>query len=137
MSGSIYFKWFAVVIGDQPQLAQCLEDEATGGWHGPAVGVEPSHVGVGGELGADLTFDQAEDEQRRADNGDQSSDPAVVLQEDRSDREWAFDGAVAAFDVRGLSFVRCRTSLASMSAGRSARHRDGDREDRLGDHCGR
>ena len=47
---------------------------------------------------ADLTFDQAEDQQGQADHGDQGGDPAVGLQEQGGDRERAFELAVAALD---------------------------------------
>jgi hypothetical protein len=52
-----------VVGGDEAEVVEGFEDESSGGFHGGAVvGVEADHVGVGGEVGADFAFDEAEDE---------------------------------------------------------------------------
>ena len=57
-----------------------------------------------GEAVSGLAFDQAEDEQGQADDGDQRVDAAVVLQVQVGDGERAFECLVAAFD-RFLSLV--------------------------------
>ncbi|MDX3111119.1 hypothetical protein [Nonomuraea angiospora] len=65
---------------DQPDASQRVQDELAGGNGGPA-GVQPVDLGrsAGGQCEADLAFDQAEDEQSQADDGDQRVDAAVVL----------------------------------------------------------
>ena len=65
---------------------------------GAVAGQAGHHPAVRGQGLADLPFDQAEDQQGQADHGDQGGDAAVGLQEQRGDREGAFELAVAAFD---------------------------------------
>jgi hypothetical protein len=61
--------------------------------------VQARHLGLAlfGEAVPDLAFYQAEDEQGQADDGDQSGDAPVVLAEQGSDGEGAFERGVAAF----------------------------------------
>ena len=47
---------------------------------------------------AERSFDEAEDEQGEADDGDEGFDAPVVLQEHGGDGEGSFEVAVAAFD---------------------------------------
>jgi hypothetical protein len=54
-----------------------------------------------------LAFDQAEDEQGQADDGDQRSDAAVVLQVQGGHGQWSLERRVAAFD-RFLTLVQAQ-----------------------------
>ena len=69
----------------QPQAGQRLEDEPPGGL-GRLADVQLLEHAGGGDGAADLAFDQAEDEQRQADHGDQRLDAAVGLHKQRRDR---------------------------------------------------
>jgi hypothetical protein len=118
-SGVRDFGWLLVVGGDEAEVVEGLQDEAAGGSGGTVVeAVEPDHVGVAllGEAGADFSFDEAEDEQGEADDGDEGGDPPVVLQEHGCDREGSFDRGVALFHD-GLAFVAAQDFGGSASAG--------------------
>ena len=90
----------AVVGGDQAEVGEGLEDGAAGGPGGGClVAGQAGHgAAVGGQGLADLTFDEAEDQQGQADHGDQGGDAAAGLQEQGGNRERAFELAVAALD---------------------------------------
>src|SRR5436190_21700226 len=65
--------------GDEAEFAECLEDEPSGGFAGPAVvDVKADHLGGGGEVAPDCALGEAEDQQGEADDGDQGGDPTVV-----------------------------------------------------------
>ncbi len=78
------------------------EDVGAGGFAHPALGQErQSLVGllvVGLERGAQLGFEEPEDQQRDPDDRDECVDAVVVVQKDRTDLEGLFEVAVAAFD---------------------------------------
>ena len=64
----------------QPEFAECLEDESSGGLSWAAVvDVEAAYLGVRGQVSADFAFDEAEDEQGQADHGDQGGDPTAQV----------------------------------------------------------
>lgn len=65
---------------------ECGEDESAGG-DGGSSGVEAIDLGgvLLGEGVSDLAFDEAQDEQGQADDGDQGGDPPVVLEVESSD----------------------------------------------------
>ena len=63
------------------------EDVAAGRFGGAAFGEQSGDLVCVAEGLAGLGLDQAEDEQREADDADQGVDPVVVVQEDRADFE--------------------------------------------------
>src|SRR6266542_1613838 len=73
----------------EPQPGQRGEDQPAGGLGG-AVSPQPIKLLGGGDRLADLTFDQAEDQQGQADDGDQGGDAPVVFEEHRRHRQRAF-----------------------------------------------
>src|SRR6266540_3962497 len=77
------------------QVVEGGEDAATGGFGGAAFAEQAGQLGVGAEGAAQVGFDEAEDEQGDADDGDQRGDAVVVVQEDRADLEGLFEIAVA------------------------------------------
>src|ERR1035438_6943022 len=91
---------FAGGGGNQARVGGGREDGSAGGpGRGEAVaGQAGHHLAVGAQGVADLPFYQAEDQQGQADHRDQSGDASVGLEEQGSDREGAFEVAVAAFD---------------------------------------
>ncbi|WP_211593464.1 hypothetical protein [Microbispora sp. H10836] len=93
------------VSGNDLHAGQSVEDELAGG-DGRSSGVQALDCGpvLFGQCLPDLAFDQTEDEQGQADDGDQGGDAPVVLQVEGRDGQRAFEGGVAAFD-RFLSFV--------------------------------
>jgi hypothetical protein len=82
---------------DQPQASHGLEDQPPGGL-GRLAGVQPVEDDSGGDGAAELALDQAEDEQRQADHGDQRLDAPVGLRKQGRDRQRALEAAVAALD---------------------------------------
>jgi hypothetical protein len=98
-------RWLVSLGGDEAHVGEGVEDESCGGFDGAVVvGVEADDLGLGGEVGAGLALDEAEDEQGQADDADQGGDAPVVLQVERRDGERAFEVAVAAF-CDGLALV--------------------------------
>jgi hypothetical protein len=82
-----------------------VEGQAAGGFHLAVVeGVGAGQAGGWQEGSPYFPFDEAEDEQGQADDGDQGGDALVVVQEYGGDCEGAFEVAVAALDG-GLAFV--------------------------------
>ena len=77
---------------------------------------------VRGECGADLGFDEAEDEECDADDADECVDAVVVVEEDRSDFEGLFGVAVAAFDDL-LVLVEAQDLAGGERAGEVGRER--------------
>ena len=73
-------RWVVAAGGDEPQAGQGLEDEPPGGF-GRLADVQPLEEDGGGDSAPNLAFDQAEDEQRQADHGDQGLDAPVGLHE--------------------------------------------------------
>ena len=63
------------------------EDVAAGGLGGAAFGQQAGELLVVAERVAGLGLDQAEDQQREADDADQRVDAVVVVEEDRADLE--------------------------------------------------
>src|SRR5260221_10972883 len=69
-----------------------------GGDGGAAFGQDAGQGDSGAECGAQLGFDQPEDEQRDADDGDEGLDPVVVVQEHGPDPQGLLEVAVALLD---------------------------------------
>ena len=88
----------AVVGVGEAEALEGGEDVAAGGFGGAAFGEQAGELFVVAEGVAGLGFDQAEDQQREADDADQGVDAVVVVQEDRADLERLLGVAVAAFD---------------------------------------
>src|SRR5260221_3482434 len=74
------------------------EGGAGGGDGGAAFGQDAGQGDSGAECGAQLGFDQPEDEQRDADDGDEGLDPVVVVQEHGPDPQGLLEVAVALLD---------------------------------------
>src|SRR5260370_29403426 len=71
---------------------------AGGGDGGAAFGQDAGQRGPGPECVAQLGFDEPEDEQRDADDGDEGGDAVVVVQEDGPDLEGLLQVAVPLLD---------------------------------------
>src|SRR6266508_184084 len=80
--------------GDEPEAGQGLEDEPPGGL-GRLADIQPVEPDSRSDGPPYLPFDQAEDEQGQADDGDQGLDAPVGLQEHGCDRQRPFEAAVA------------------------------------------
>src|SRR5438552_9255059 len=96
--------WSAPGGGDESDAGQGGEDVAGGGPGGTAFGVEADHGALWGDGEADLAFDEAEDEQGQADDGDESGDAPVVLEVHGGDGQRSFEVPVASLD-RFLALV--------------------------------
>jgi hypothetical protein len=91
-------RWVLTCAGDDFHGGERFEDQPSGGCGGPSgVRALDSGLALFGEGLPDLAFYQAEDEQGQADDGDQGGDAPVVLAEQGSHGEGAFERGVAAF----------------------------------------
>src|SRR5229473_1580060 len=80
------------------QAVEGGQDGAGGGDGGAAFGQDAGQGRVFAEAGAQFGFDQPEDQQGDADDGDQRLDPVIVVQEDGPDPQGLFQVAVALLD---------------------------------------
>jgi hypothetical protein len=118
--------WLAGLAGCSRSFGEGGEDEPAGGFGGP-VGPQPGQLDGGADGQAPGPFDQAEDQQRRADHAAGGFDTPVVLEEHGRHGERAFEVAAAALD-RFLALCsgagpprRQRQRGQGWSAGRTSR----------------